>query len=140
METALTLPAFMMFLAALMEFGHFYLVKHVVDGAARRGVHFGSLEKATNSVVETKVKAILGSAIDPTKATIAIKDAAVFDTPSVDPTTLNYSALPTMDLLAADTGDYFLVQIEVPYNNVAVLPPFWLKDKTIRGRALMRHE
>lgn len=139
-ETALTLPAFMMFLAALMEFGHFYLVKHVVDGAARRGVHYGSFEDAQNTDVENKIKAILNSAIDANQASIIIKDAGVFDTASVNPTTLNYSGLPALDLSTADTGDFFLIQVEVPYDNVALLPPFWLSGKTIRGRALMRHE
>jgi Flp pilus assembly protein TadG len=139
-ETALTLPVFMLFLAALMEFGHFYLVKHVVDGAARRGVHFGSFEKASNTAVESKIQSILSAAINTKKAKVLIKDASVFDSGSVDPTTLNYSALPDITLSDADTGDYFLVQIEVPYDDVALLPPFWIKGQTIQGRALMRHE
>jgi hypothetical protein len=139
-ETALTLPVFMMFLAALMEFGHFYLIKHVVDGAARRGAHFGSLDNASNTSIESQVKAILNAAFNANEATIAIKSAAVFDSGSVNPTTLDYGGLPAIDLASADTGDYFLVQIDVPYSDVALLPPFWLKNKTIRGRALMRHE
>jgi Flp pilus assembly protein TadG len=139
-ETALTLPVFLMFLAALMEFGHFYLIQHVVDGAARRGVHYGSLENSTNPVVESKIKSILSSAFTASKATVLIKNAGVFDTASVNPTTLNYGALPSMNLSTAKTGDYFLVQIEVPYDNVALLPPIWLQNQTIRGRALMRHE
>jgi Flp pilus assembly protein TadG len=139
-ETALTLPVFMMFLAALLEFGHFYLVKHVVEGAARRGVHYGSFEKASNSAVESQIKSILASAFNANKATVVIKDASVFDSGSVNPSTLNYSGLPAIDLSTAEMGDYFLVQIEVPYDQVALLPPFWIKDMTIRGRALMRHE
>jgi len=139
-ETALVLPAFIAFLFAIMEFGHYFMVAHVLNAAARRGAHYGSFEKASNAAVTAKVKAILASAIDANEATVVIKDASVFDTSSVNPNTLNYNTLPTVDLSKSEMGDCFVVQVEVPYDNVSLLPPFWVQGKTIRGRAVMRHE
>jgi len=139
-ETALTLPVFILFLAALMEFGHYYMVAHVLNAAARRGAHWGSFENASNSAVETKVKAILASAFDASKATVIIKDAGVFDGASVTPGSINYSTLPAIDLSTAEMGDCFVVQVQVPYDNVSLLPPFWIQGATITGRAVMRHE
>ncbi|MBI1346378.1 hypothetical protein GC163_08815 [bacterium] len=139
-EVALIMPIFVLFLAALLEFGHFCLVRHMMQAAARRGAHLGSFESTTNTQVEAKIREIAGSVIDPNLLTIQIRDASVFDTANFNATTLNVSSLPTVDLSDADTGDCFIVRVEVPYDNVAILPPFWIKGKTIATQAAMRHE
>jgi Flp pilus assembly protein TadG len=139
-ETALTLPVFLLFLAAIGEFGHFYLITHVLNSAARRGAHWGSFEGASNAEVTSKIKQVLGAAFDENQATILIRDGSVFDEPNVNPSAINYAALPSIDLSTAEMGDCFIVQIQVPYNNVSLLPPFFVNGATITGRAVMRHE
>jgi hypothetical protein len=32
------------------------------------------------------------------------------------------------------------VQVTVPYNQVALLPPFWVKNATVTGQSVLRHE
>jgi Flp pilus assembly protein TadG len=139
-ETAFTLPVFVMMLAAIMEFGHFFLITHVVNAAARRGAHWGSFEDASNTAVTNKVKSVLASAFDANQATILIKNASVFDGASVNPGNINYGSLPAIDLSTAEMGDCFVVQVQVPYDNISLLPPFWVKGATVTGRAVMRHE
>ncbi len=139
-ETAMIMPVFVLFLASMMEFGHFFLVKHMTNAAARKAANYGCAEGVTNAQVESKAKETIGAAYDSSKATVIVRDASVFDTPSVNPTTLNYDSLPAITLSSAETSQFFLVQIKVPYNNVALLPPFWLKNVTVTGRSVMRHE
>lgn len=139
-EVALVMPIFGMFLAGIMEFGHYYLVVHSLNSAARNGALLGSYEGATNAEVVAKVTTLLNASIKASEATILVRSAAVFDTANVDPATVDYNSLPAIDLTQADTGDCFLVQVQVPYDKVALLPPFWIKGRTITGRAVMRHE
>jgi Flp pilus assembly protein TadG len=139
-EVALTLPIFIMFLAALMEFGHVFMVSHMLKAAAKSGARYGSTPGVTTADVEARVQQIVASAINVNKATVLVKDAAVFDTSGVSPTTINYNTLPAIELSSTDQGHIYVVQVSVPYNQVALLPPFWVKNRTVKGQSAMRHE
>ncbi len=134
------MPVFVLFLASLMEFGHFFLVRHMTNAAARIAANYGCAEGVTNTQVDAKAKTVIGAAYNATKATVIVRDASVFDTAGVNPTTLNYDTLPAITLASATTSQFFLVQVKVPYNDVALLPPFWLQNVTVTGRSVMRHE
>lgn len=140
MEVALVMPVFVIFLFAIMEFGHFCLVNHTLNAAARRGALLGTYEGVTNSQVEARVKEIVGAAINPNKVTVLIRNASVFDQSSFNANSVNFASLPSIDLSNAKMGDCFVVQVQVPYDNVSLLPPFFVKGKTIIGRAATRHE
>lgn len=140
MEVALIMPVFVIFLFAIMEFGHFCLVNHTLNAAARRGALLGTYEGVTNSQVEARVKEIVGAAINPNKVTVLIRNASVFDQSSFNANSVNFASLPSIDLSNAEMGDCFVVQVQVPYDNVSLLPPFFVKGKTIIGRAATRHE
>lgn len=139
-EVALTLPIFGVLIAGLMEFNHYYMVVHTLNSAARQGALLGSYQSVTNQQVTDKVNSIVAAAFATTKSTVIVKDASVFDTSGVNPKTVNYGTLPAVDLTKSKTSDCFLVQVTVPYDNVALLPPYWIKGATITGRAVMRHE
>jgi len=139
-EMALTLPVFGIFLAALMEFGHLFMVSNTLNAAARSSARLGAVEGVTTAQVTSRANTILASAFPANQATVIVRDAAAYDTASMNAETINYDTLPAKDLSTAKTGDLFLVQIKVPYNNVALLPPYWVKNRTITGMALMRHE
>jgi Flp pilus assembly protein TadG len=139
-EVAITMPIFVMFLAALMEFGHVFMVSHMLKAAAKSGARYGSTLGVTNAQVTAKVQQIIGSAFNASKATVIVRSASVFDTSTVNPTSINYNTLPTIDLTQCNEGDLYLVQVKVPYNSVALLPPFWVVNRTITGQSVMRHE
>lgn len=139
-EVALIMPVFVLFLFAIMEFGHFCLVSHTLNAAARRGAHYGTFEGVTNAQVETKVKQIVGSVINANKATVTVRSASAFDQANFNASAINYGSLPTIDLSAAEMGDCFIVRVTVPYDTVSLLPTFFVKGKTIVGQAATRHE
>lgn len=139
-EVTLTLPIFGILLAGLMEFSHYYMVVHTLNAAARSGANYGSYAGVTNDQVIAKVNTVVQGAFASSKASVIVKDASTFDSSGVNPSTLNYSSLPSITLSQADTSDLFLVQVSVPYNDVALLPPWWIKNATVIGRAVMRHE
>ena len=140
LEVAFTLPVFGILLAGLMEFGHYFMVVHTLNAAARRGALLGSYAGTTDLDVTEKVQSIVGAAFNVSKATVIIRDASVFDTANFNPSNVNYNTLPAVDLTKCKTSDCFLVQVSVPYNSIALLPPFWIKNATVTGRAVMRHE
>ena len=139
-EVALTLPIFGILLAGLMEFSHYFMVVHTLNAAARKGAHYGSYQGITNAQVTSQVQTTVGAAFAATKATISICDGSSFDTSNFNASTANYNTLPTVDLTQCKTGANFIVQVSVPYNNVALLPPWWIQGATVTGRAVMRHE
>jgi Flp pilus assembly protein TadG len=139
-EVALTLPIFGVLMAGLMEFSHYYMVVHTLNAAAREGALLGSYQGTTNGQVAAKVNTIVAAAFNTSKSTVSVKDAKVFDTSNVNPQTVNYNALPALDLTKCKSADCFLVQVTVPYDNVALLPPYWIKSATVTGRAVTRHE
>jgi Flp pilus assembly protein TadG len=139
-ETALIMPIFVLFLAALMEFGHFFLVRHMTNAAARKAASYGCAEGITSTQVINKAKEVINAAYNANKATIIVRDASVFDSTSVNPSSLNYDGLPSITLESAETSQFFLVQVKVNYKDVSILPPFWLSGATVIGRSVMRHE
>jgi Flp pilus assembly protein TadG len=139
-EFALVFPVFMTFLMGLVEFGHANLVINSLHNAARIGARMGTVNDVTNAQVTTRVQQVVGSAIRTTNVTVLIKDASSFETGTLNPTSVNYSSLPDITLKTAEASQMFLVRVTVPYNQVALLPPFWAKNLTLSGQSVMRHE
>jgi hypothetical protein len=139
-EMAIVLPVFGIFMAGLMETGHAYMVMQVLNSAAKQGAREGVVEGKTTDDVIAKADSIFSAAFDPAEATIYVKDGSSFDTDGFDPTGLDYTSLPDIELSEAESRQLFIVRIEVPYNDVALLPPFWVKNITLTGMAVMRHE
>jgi Flp pilus assembly protein TadG len=129
-----------MFLAALMEFGHVLFVSHMLKAAAKAGARYGSTDGITTAQVQAQVQQIVDKATKPGAATVLVRDAGVFDTPNMNPSTINYSNLPTVELSNIDQGHLYIVQVTVPYNKVALMPPFWVKNATVTGQSVLRHE
>ncbi len=61
-------------------------------------------------------------------------------TPALTPATSTTVPLPNIEVKNADDSQLFLVRITVPYDRVALLPPFWAKQLNLVGQAVMRHE
>lgn len=138
-EFSLVVPVFVMLLVGIMEFGHAYMVVATINGAAKAGARLGGIEGVTTQQVRDRVSQTVSTAIRTSNATIHVKDATVFDT---DPLAENvdYAALPDIELASATERQLFVVRVEVPYNDVALLPPFWIKDFRLVGQSVMRHE
>jgi Flp pilus assembly protein TadG len=117
-ETAIVLPVFLLFVFAIFEFGHAFMVAQVIRAASREGARNGITEGATSAEVISRAEDVLSSAIDLTSVTISVKDGSSFDSPS-PPT--DVSALPDVEVADLETGDLFIVYVEVPYSAVRVI-------------------
>ena len=139
-ELALVIPVFALFLAGLLEFGHAYSVIHTLNGAAYKAARLGAAEGSTSTETRAMVEQILSKAIRTNHATVYVKDASIFDDREIEPGEIDYEDLPEIELANAESRQLFLVRVQVPYEDVAVLPPFWVKDINLFGQAVMRHE
>ncbi len=136
---AVTLPVFLIIAVGLMECGHAMMIKHSLDSTARQAARYGAVDGITSAQVTTRAKAIM-SAASHVIPTVLVKDGSVFDNASFNPTTINYASLANKELSTADDDQMFIVRLSVSYNDVALLPPFWIKNITLSGQAVMRHE
>ncbi|MGD9857454.1 MAG: TadE/TadG family type IV pilus assembly protein [Planctomycetaceae bacterium] len=139
-EMAVVLPVFGIFMAGLMEAGHAYMVMQVLNSAAKQAARIGVVDGKTTADVTAKADAVFSAAFNPVGATVYVKDGSSFDVSGFDPTGLDYTGLPDIEVSEAESRQLFIVRIEVPYNDVAILPPFWVQGITLSGMAVMRHE
>jgi hypothetical protein len=138
-EMAVVAPVFAVFLAAIMEFGHAFLIVGTLNAAAKQAARHGAVEGITTAETVAKANAILGAAFDNTQAAIVVKDASIFDAETL-PEVIDYADLPSIELLTAERRQLYVVRIEVDYDDVAIMPPFWATDVHLTGQSVMRHE
>jgi Flp pilus assembly protein TadG len=139
-ENAIVCSIFGVFLAGIMELGHAYMVINTMNAAVKRAARYGSTDGISTAQTKEFVNRIIGSAFAPSKATIMIKDGSTFDSGNMSASNINYDALPDLELLQAKKQQMFIVRATVPYNSVALLPPFWIKNATLKAQAVTRHE
>jgi Flp pilus assembly protein TadG len=142
-ELALVLPILLMIYFALIEFGHCYMTSQLLKTAARKAARYGVSVGKTTAQVRTEVQNVLKAAMDPTKATIYVKDGSAFETEGATPPT-NYSTLPNVEVNNLESRELFIVRVEVPYNSISLFPNgFWhthLHNLTLSGQSVVRHE
>jgi hypothetical protein len=139
-EMAVVLPVFGIFMAGLMEVGHAYMVMQVLNSAAKQSARLGAVEGKTTADAVAKAESIFSAAFDPVQATILVKDGSCFDEPGFDASSVSYTSLPAIELADAEPQQLFIVRLEVNYDDVSLLPPFWIKNVTLTGQSVMRHE
>ena len=131
----------MMFITALIEFGHANLAINSLNNAARIGARMGTVQGVTTTQVRGRVAEIMSAALRSTTAVqVYVKNAGTFDTAGMNPSNVNYTSLPDIELSSAEASQLFLVRVQVPYNSVALLPPVWARNLNLSGQAVMRHE
>jgi len=139
-EMAVVIPVFAIFVAALFEFGHVFLVVQTLNAAAKQGARYGAVEGITSADVEAKINAIVGSAFNPAEVTVIIKDASVYDDGVTDPATINVNELPDIELANAQWRQLYVVHCELNYDEIAITKPFWAESLVLTGESVMRHE
>lgn len=130
-ELALVLPVFFAVIFGIIEFGRAMMVSQMVTNSAREGVRLAIVDGTSNSEVETTIREFLEGAagVAPENVTIAIE---------VSPAPGNTD--PLNQLLNAAPRDLVTVRVEVPFDRVSYIQGHFLKGKTLRGVASMRHE
>ena len=139
-ETAVVLPVFLIFVWAIIEFGHAFMVTNLLTAAAKRAAREGVADEVTTAQVVARANAIVGSAISLDDVTVLVKDASIFDDPAADISGIDYSTLPNVELNDLEPRQLFVVYIQVPYSSVCIMPPRWVTGVTMRGMSAQRHE
>jgi Flp pilus assembly protein TadG len=140
-ETAVVLPAYLLLLFGIAEFGHAQLVLNLLNSACRNGARLGSTEGTTTANVRARVNQTTGAAVAASKVTVYVKDASVFDSSTTPPSTdASLEALPDFEVANADPRQMFMVRAKVNYNDIALVPMPFLKNMTLDAQAFMRHE
>ena len=139
-EMAVILPVFFSFLFALFEFSHAYMVISAISTASKKAARYGVAEGVSTAQVAARTREILEDAFNIDSVTVMVKDASAFDTPGTDPSSIDYQGLSNIELTNAEPRQLFLIRVEVPYDDVAIIPPFWIKGATLSGQSVMRHE
>lgn len=140
-ETAFVLPVFLLFVLALIEFGHAQMINNLLRSACRAGARMGSTEGNTTADVENHVRQILGSAMNSNDVDVFVKDARSFDEGASVPTQQSgFEDLPGINLQDAEPRALFLVRAKVEYNDVALVPMEFMEGVVLQGQAFMRHE
>lgn len=139
-EFALIVSIFAACLAALIELGHVYLVINTLNAATKRAARHGVVEGVSTADVIAKAEQFLNAGIKADRATIMVRDASIFDSPSYSVEEFKPGDLPPLELLQAESRQMFMVRIEVPYDDVALMPPFFLKNLKLSSQSVIRHE
>ncbi len=139
-EFSLVVPVFAVMMVGLMEFAHAYLVVTTLGTASRMGARLGAVEGVTSAQVRERVLTVLSRSISSSGATVMIKDASLFDTNPNAAEEIDYASLPETEVNSLARRKLFIVRVEVPYDEVALLPPFWVQGVTLSGQSVMRHE
>ncbi len=139
-EFAIVLPVFLVFVFALFEFGHALMVSNMLVAVAKQAAHQGSFSGTSTAEVESFAADKLNAFLIDSAVSVIVKDASAYESSSKNLSLANYEDLPDIELNAAESRQLFLVHIEVPYADVALLPPFWVRNITLRGDSVMRKE
>jgi len=139
-EFAVVVPVFGLFLAAMVEFGHVYMVQTTLRGAAKKAARLGIGDGVTSADVSAEATRIVQAACRTDGLTVLIKDAGLFDTSADVPDDLDYADLPNIELNDAESRQLFIVRLELPYDDVALFPPFWVDNIRLHSQSVMRHE
>lgn len=120
LEFAVVLPAILLILVSIIEFGRVFMVYQMVTSAAREGARMAVLPGADNAKVMERINEEL------THAGLAA-DSVTF-TPA--------------DVETADQNDPVTVQVQINYESIAMVPGFipGLSGLTLQGSVVMRKE
>src|SRR4051812_10845000 len=121
LEAALVLPILTSLTFGTIEYGHFYFVKHTVEGAAREGARAGIVATAVNGDVTTAVQNVM-TAAGYTGAQYAV---------TISPANVSGMA----------AGGAVTVTVTCNWGTVGIRPMALIPtSKQVRGVAVMRRE
>lgn len=140
-ESALVLPVFFALLYGIVEYGHAQMVVNTLNASARHAVRYSSTNGVTSEECKEQFNTMMGAVCDASKINVMVKDANVYDTDDTEPATADdFAALPDIDLEDAPPRRLFLVRATVNYNDVALIGMPFMKNVTLTGQAISRHE
>ncbi|HEY0008916.1 MAG TPA: TadE family protein [Tepidisphaeraceae bacterium] len=126
MEGALVMSLLVPLTFGCIEWGHFFFVKHTLQGASREGARAAAVPGSVRADVTLAVnQSLASSGISPTSYTIHIRNAA--DTGDID--------------VVQTAGTAIRVKVQSVWSDVGLRPMNIIsRDKVIVGQTTMRKE
>lgn len=140
-ETAVVMPIFILFVFALLCYGHAHMVQHMMRNAVRGTARLAACEGVTQADVDARFRQLMRGVIDPAAAELVVKDASAIDQGgdySNSGTTIGN--MPDFNFNATTPGQLFVIYASVPYNDVNIIPMPWMDGVTLSAAVYMRHE
>lgn len=130
-EAVLVFPILLWITFGAVEFGHFFYMKHTLQGAAREGARAAAVPGNTNTDVTTAINSAMTAAgIASNKYTASVRNST--DTANL---TINSST---------PAGTSILVKVEAVWSNIGLRPSpfmsFISSSKVVKGQTTMRKE
>jgi Flp pilus assembly protein TadG len=128
---AIVLPVFLLVCFAILEFARAMSISNLVTNAAREGARLAVLDGSSNTQVE---QAVINSLV--AAASLNSGDISV----AVTVTAASGNPDPANQCGSAKSRDLINVNVQIPFNEVALVPGKYLSGITLTGRSAMRHE
>lgn len=135
------MPVFLVFVFALVEYGHLLWVDNMLTAAVRNAARFGSTEGATNDDVERYLRNFMRGTVDTDLIDIQIKDMSVLESEEPLPASASdYEDLPTVQLTEMESRELFVVRATFNFGDAAFLRFPGVDQVELVGQTIMRHE
>ncbi len=127
LDAALVFPILLSLTFGAIEFGHFFFVKHTLQGAAREGARAGITPSGTNSDVTTAIlNHMTAAGLQSSGYTTAIR---------------NETDSANLNVATATAGAGVLVRVQVTWGTVGLRPLGLIGSaKQVTGQTIMRKE
>lgn len=129
-EFALVLPVFCLVVFGMIDFGRAMMMSQVVQNASREGARLASTDGATGQMVTEHINDYLEGALN-----VAADDVTITIDIEAGPGNAEPSGVDD-----ASPGDKCTVQVQVPYNEIALFKSSYFDNAKLRGYATMRRE
>ncbi len=140
-EVAFVMPVFLLFIFFIMQFGHAYMVRNMLNSACRNAGRLGSTSGVTTSDAMSQAFQTLSPIATADEVELIVKDVSIIDAGGSIPTTSeDCDNLTDIELSTAEPRQPFLVRAQVRYGDVAFLVMPGFADLPIVGRSVTRHE
>lgn len=140
-ESAFVLPVFLLLVFSLLEFSRAMMVKNVLRGACRTAARAASTGGQSVGGVESYVRQLIGSTVDPAAVHVFVKDASAYDTNgAISQSGQQLENLPNIDFNTAPSRRLFMVRARVNYGDVALVPMPFASGIVLEGQAFTRLE
>ena len=130
-EFAVVLPVFMMVVLGIVEFGRAMMCAQLVTNATREATRLAIVDGTTNSEVESWVGEFLSSSLNVSADLI---NTSITITPAAD------NPDPANQLANANTRDLVTVGVQIPFDELTLLPTKFMTGRSMSATSSMRHE
>jgi Flp pilus assembly protein TadG len=128
---ALVLPVFLTVVLGIIEFGRAMMISNLLANAAREGARLAITTGSTNAEVTAAVQDFMEDAIGTSAENVTVTITVTAGEGNED---------PGNNVAIAQKRDLCVVHVDLPFDNVSLIPSDHLTGVNLVGHSAMRHE